>query len=501
MKKILIILTVALLLSTILQAQIFSKVKTHLNGVMQPVMGWIDVNHSGFPDVFLSGDKYVNERHLSLSQLALKSKGDRFVSVSSPFPPLYRGDAAVADVDKDGDQDIVMTGLNKFNQPFMALYRNDGNGHFTKMKNNFTPLIDGSLEWGDYDHDGDLDLLATGRRFDNRLETIIYRNDGGVFTKIVLNIPGVYNGCARWGDYDNDGYLDILITGNDGHGPFTAVYKNVNGKYIKLNQQFVALKNSAAAWADFNGDGKLDFIISGESQEGYPELHVYSNEGSSFRDVPVSIRPLKSCSIDVADFDRDGDPDIVMTGESMERPYTLVYKNNGHFNFEKVPAGLPGLSNGKALWGDYDNDGDMDLLLAGMTVCYDFVGSVYRNNINPPKKEEETGTSIFITSPLPKYDRGPYYYYVFSSCYCDPNGGGHPQYHLYVSNVHKEKRAYDLNYRFNNILLKTIPNWGKADRGHRTSNGFETQKQAEASRTQIIDSYKGTGFEVHYINW
>ena len=146
-------------------------------------------------------------------------------------------------------------------------------------------------------------------------------------------------------------------------------------------------------------------------------------------------------------------------------------------------------------------DGDMDLLVAGITVCYNFVGAIYRNNLNPPKKEQETETSIFINAPLPKYDRGPFYYYVFSSCYCDPSGGDHPKYHLYISNIHKEPKDYDLNYKFNRILLKTVPNWGKADRGHRTSNGFVTKKEAAVSRAQVIESYKSTGFEVHYINW
>ena len=501
MKKIFVALILVFMLSFFTQAQVFTRVHSNLDGEMQPVMGWLDINHSGFPDVFLSGDKYLNSQHYVQSQVALKGKGDRFKLISSPFQALYRGDAAIADVDKDGDKDVVMTGLNKFNQAVMLLYRNDGNRRFTPVKVPFTPITDGSLGWGDYDHDGDLDLLVSGRQYDKRLSTIIYRNDAGIFTKTVIKVPGIFNGSANWGDFDHDKDLDILITGNNGTGPFSAVYRNDNGKYFKLTQAFAPLKNSDAVWADFDGDGDLDILMSGENVEGFPEVHLYSNEGTYFRDVPVGIRPLKSCKIDVADYDRDGDMDIVMTGESMERPYTLVYQNNGSFDFEKVVAGLPGLANGRAIWGDYDKDGDMDLLISGMTVCYNFVGDIYRNNLNPPKKEEETETSIFINAPLPNYDRGPFYYYVFSSCYCDPSGGKNQRYHMYVSNVHKEKREYDLNYEFNNILLKTVPNWGKADRGHRTSNGFETKKEAEASRIQVIKSYKATGFTIHYINW
>ncbi|PIY34058.1 MAG: hypothetical protein COZ08_03975, partial [Bacteroidetes bacterium CG_4_10_14_3_um_filter_42_6] len=96
---------------------------------------------------------------------------------------------------------------------------------------------------------------------------------------------------------------------------------------------------------------------------------------------------------------------------------------------------------------------------------------------------------------------GPFYYYVFSSCYCDPSGGDNIAYHLYVSNVHLLGEKYELNYKFNDLLLKEVPNWGEADRGFRTSNGHVTKKEAEAARKQLIESYKDTHFEVHYLNW
>jgi predicted nucleotidyltransferase len=480
------------------KAQVFTKVHTSLKGVMQPVMSWLDVYNNHYPDAFVAGDYYVSNKHFVISQLTASLRNQRFGLLSTPFPALYRGDAAVADYDKDGDQDIVMTGLNAFNQPVMRLYRNDGHRHFTFIPQSFTPLSDGSIEWGDFDHDGDLDILVTGKRSDNKLVTTIYRNNKGVFTEYPIQVPGVYNGVARWGDYDHDGDLDILITGNDGNGPFTAIYINERGKYYLLKQHFVQLQNSDARWADFDGDGDLDFIISGEDKDGFPDCRIYSNEKNGlFVNIPVSIRSLKSCSIDVADYDHDGDPDIVMTGESMERPYTEVYENELGFEFKRIVTGIPGVSSGKAQWGDYDHDGDMDLLVSGITVCYDFISEVYRNNLNP-KMTETKQTPI---QPIPVYNHGPYYYYVFSSCYCDPSGGTNAKYHLYISNIHKEKSAYNLNYKFNELLIKTVPNWGKSDRGHRTSNAFSTIKEAETSRMQVIESYKATGFEVHFLNW
>ncbi len=479
-------------------AQVFTQASSPMHGVMEPVMAWLDVNNNNHPEAFVAGEYFLKEKHFVVSQTAKRTAPLRFALTPSPFPALYRGDAAVADYDHDGDQDIVMTGINRLGQLIMRLYRNDGHHHFTLVPQSFTPLSDGSLMWGDYDHDGDLDILATGKRADNQLVTLVYRNDNGVFTEVPVNVPGVYNGVARWGDYDHDGDLDILITGNDGQGPFTAIYQNERNKYYLLKTALVQLQNSDAQWADLDGDSDLDFIISGEDRDGFPDCRIYSNQQSGhFLNVPVSIRALKSCSIDLADYDHDGDPDIVMTGESMERSYTEVYENELAFDFKRILTGIPGVASGKAVWGDYDHDGDMDLLVSGITICYDFITRVYRNNLNP--KLETTQQNVVKTIPV--YHPGPLYYYVFASCYCDLTGSGKPRYHLFISNIHKEKTAYDLNYKFNNLLIKRVPGWGKTDSGHRTSNAFPTLKQAQASRQQVIESYKATGFEVHFLNW
>lgn len=481
-------------------AQLFEKAQTDLVGVMQPVMTWIDYGEGSNMKAYVAGDYYHKDNHYVESQVNEYFNKNRFKKISTALPALYRGDAATADYDKDGDDDVIITGLTSGNQLLMRLYRNDGGQRFTLIKDIFVPVTDGSVEWGDYDNDEDLDILATGKKFDNMLSTIIYRNDQGIFSITDPGLPGIYNGNASWGDFDNDNDLDILITGSRESKPLTAVYKYTNGKYERLVQQFIPLKNSSGAWGDFNNDEYLDFFISGEDYDGYPLCMIYQNQaGSFFREEPVSIRPLRNCSVDLGDFDSDGDIDILMTGESLERPYTNVYENKGNFDFENIIAGLPGVAEGKALWGDFDKDGDQDILLAGLTICYDFIGDIYINNTDPPEKEMVN--NIFINAPNPDTKVGPFYYYVFSSCYCDPMGGDDFAYHLYISNVHLLQKRYELNHKFNELLLKQVPNWGDADRGYRTSNGFATKKEAEESREQVIESYKATNFFIHQLNW
>jgi len=502
MKKKHVLFFLLLLMWSFVKSQTFTPVKTGFHGVMDPVMSWVIPSDTNAPSyAFLSGDNYLNGRHYVISSFDKNISGKYFVNVNNPFPALFNGDAA-ADYDKNGTVDLVMMGLNKQGVPEMDLFKNIGHGHYKLVPGPFAGQYDGSVQWADFDHDGDLDMLVTGKLKEGKLATIIYKNDGkGKFTRIITHVPGVYDGCALWADFDGNGMMDILITGNDGKGPVTAIYRYENGQYVRLNEHFVPLENSAAACADFNNDGHTDFFVTGKNQYGYPECHMYENLGNGdFKEVKVAIQPLMRGSVDAADYDGDGNIDLLLTGESTERPYTLIYHNNKNFNFSEVPNTLPGVVNGKAVWGDYDHDGDMDILISGIDVCYDFRGAIYRNNTNPPKKVVYS-SNIFINAPTPMYNQGPYYYYVFSSCYCDPTGGDHPSYNMYVSNVHLEKSAYNLNYRFNDLLLKRVPNWDKVDAGHRTSNGFLTRQEAEQARKVMIDSYKATNFKVHYLNW
>lgn len=499
LKKVVITFVLSALVFS-LSAQIFEPVSSDLQGVMEPLAAWVSLDESIRPNAFLSGEYYIKDRQTIVSQyVKLHNKGN-FYHTNSPFPALYRGAVAVADYDKDGDDDIIMTGINRENTLIIRLFRQEDNGQFTQIKEMFTPVTDGSIEWGDFDNDEDLDLLITGKEYNNALSTRIYRNDAGIFTDISTGLPGVYNGNATWADFDKDKDLDVLITGDAGNRPLTAIYRNDNGKFIRLGAQLAPLQNSAGAWGDLDGDGDQDILLSGEDGNGYPVVFAYANQSNTyFAQMQVAMRPLKHCTIDLGDFDHDGDPDVVMTGESLERSYTLIYENKGGFVFEPIITGIPGVASGTAIWGDYDLDGDLDLMVAGLTICFDFVGQIYRNNLNPVIEQDEE--NIFIDAPITDLSIGPFYYYVFSSCYCDPLGGDDIAYHLYVSNVHLQKQRYELNYKFNDLLLKEVPNWGETDRGYRTSNGFATKKEAEEARKQLIESYRVTNYKIHHLDW
>ncbi len=229
-----------------------------------------------------------------------------------------------------------------------------------------------SAAWGDYDNDGDLDFLVAGRNASPELGepavTRIYRNEGdGTFSDIQADLPKVSGGSAAWGDYDNDGDLDILLTGVDQNwGPATfRVYKNEgDGTFVDLHAGLPGLSNSAVAWGDYDNDGDLDILLTGQDRVAIdpPISRVYENQGDgTFVDIHAGLIGVRDGAAAWGDYDNDGDLDILLTGGLSFR----VYENLGGGTFVDIHADLSGVTFSAAAWGDYDNDGNLDILLAG----------------------------------------------------------------------------------------------------------------------------------------
>ena len=120
------------------------------------------------------------------------------------------------DYDNDGDPDLLITGLNSSLENINRVYRNDG-GTFTDIEAGLTGIRRGDISWVDYDVDGDLDILVSGR-IDNVINrrTILYNNSEGIFTEIDENLPDVDLSGLDWGDYDRDGDPDLILIGTTG---------------------------------------------------------------------------------------------------------------------------------------------------------------------------------------------------------------------------------------------------------------------------------------------
>ncbi len=309
--------------------------------------------------------------------------GDQFTDVTGSLAQVTKGEAAWGDYDNDGDLDLAISGVVANGGSVTKIYRNQG-GNFVDIGAALPGFSYGFLAWGDYDNDGDLDLLAGGGT-DRQLVTRLYQNQDGVFSEVSAGLQGAYLSDAAWGDYDNDGDLDILLIGWIGMKGITKIYCNDgDGTFTDINAGLTGFYNGTAAWGDYDNDGYLDILLAGSSSVG---LKVYHNSRNGvFTEVSTGLDPFQNGSVDWGDADNDGDLDILLTGRSWINyrgmPISQVLINQGNGSFDHAYLPLPGIEAGTGLWGDYDGDGSLDILLGGSSLAQ-FLTAVYKNQGAP----------------------------------------------------------------------------------------------------------------------
>jgi len=267
------------------------------------------------------------------------------------------GNAAWGDYNNDGLQDCLLWGEE--------LYRNNGDGTFTDVSAaaGIAAAFTWSGTWGDYDNDGYLDFYAVG---DGPANDHLYHNNGdGTFTDVTVSAGNVTDdspsiSCA-WGDYDADGYIDIYV----------ANFENCQNCTLTLPPGITdpcdpdPTNPCALAWGDpdhlwhNNGDGTFTDVTASsgiDAAQGRPDGDSHCGRGVSW-----------------ADFDEDGDLDVYISNHRLDP--NLLFQNNNDGTFTNVAndkgvrgyniSGAYGHTFGSA-WGDYDNDGNMDLLCGNL---------------------------------------------------------------------------------------------------------------------------------------
>jgi predicted nucleotidyltransferase len=290
-----------------------------------------------------------------------------FDDAGAALTAVQDSSVASGDYDNDGDLDILLTGRHSGFNTLSRVYRNDG-GVFTDTGAGLSGVYDGSAAWGDYDNDGDLDILLTGNS-NGIIVSRLYRNDGASgFTNTGAALTGVWNSSVAWGDYDNDGDLDILLTGQvSGGGSVSKVYRNDGGGvFTDSGASLTAVSLSAVAWGDYDNDGDLDALVTGDSGGYTPSATLYRNDGGgSFSDSGAGLTGVYYGSVAWGDYDNDGDPDILITGSGPLGRTSTLFRNDTPSGFTDSGVVLTGVNASSVAWGDYDNDGDLDILLTG----------------------------------------------------------------------------------------------------------------------------------------
>ncbi len=306
---------------------------------------------------------------------------DPFVKISTSLINVTKGSVAWGDYDNDNDLDILLAGQTTPFNGVAKVYRNDA-GNFVDIAANLPALISPffvSVAWGDYDNDNDLDFLLTGSSIGVGHFAKIYRNDNGNFIDIAASLMGVVQGAVAWGDFDNDGDLDVLLTGLSSSGPIAKIYRNDFGSFVDVTAPLIGVRLSTVAWGDFDNDGDLDVLLAGDSSSVFtPVTKIYRNDGTNFVDSGVVLTNVLQGASQPGDYDNDGDLDILLTGyDAARNSLAKIYRNDGG-NFVDIAAPIVGVASSSVAWGDYDNDGDLDILLSGLST--DYVTKIYRND-------------------------------------------------------------------------------------------------------------------------
>jgi uncharacterized protein YuzB (UPF0349 family) len=301
-----------------------------------------------------------------------------FTSVSNPFPGLGRGAVAFADLDNDGDLDVVMSGQNTAYNPVAKVFMNV-NGEFTEVvSSNLRGLYNCALSVADYDHDGLFDVIITGQGVSGNV-THLYRNTGSMQFQLAdstLYAAGA-NGDVAFGDYNNDGYADIVLSGNWA----SKLYRtNGDGTFTEVEAGLPALNSPSIAWGDYDNDGDMDLLMVGD--DGSASAYVMTNNGGTFSRLVVDIEGAIAGTARWGDFDMDGYLDIMLTGKDNNLvAVSYIYRNNSLGSFTYANAGLVGTALGPADWIDYDNDSDLDVMLAGQnSTCGTSFTRLYNND-------------------------------------------------------------------------------------------------------------------------
>jgi enediyne biosynthesis protein E4 len=400
----------------------------HLTNIIESVGGgaaFLDYDQDGWMDLYMVSGNF----HERLSDQAFKpekvhtnhlyrNKGDgTFEDVTQKAKvgdTGYGMGVTVGDYNNDGFPDLYIS-----NHGPNVLYKNNGNGTFSDVSKKAGVAGDESsvgAVWVDYDNDGLLDLYVGNylhfdpnykfyyapdgfpgpEAFDGEADRL-FKNLGNDKFEDVTEAMGVFNPNGRamgvgTADFNNDGFMDIYVA-NDHMVNF--MYRNEGGKMFKdvgiqtgtaFNQSGEGTISMAVDFADFNHDGLLDLWVSDDAY-----CSLYKNIGNDvFSEVSyqsgIAVRAAShvgwsSCLVD---YDNDSDLDIIKINGELKHLYgqeDQIFENNGNETFTEVSTERgeyfhKELVGRGACFGDYDNDGDLDVYIMNLN---DF-GVLLRND-------------------------------------------------------------------------------------------------------------------------
>jgi len=380
--------------SGMVNAQLFTKVTdsplSTIKGDSRSV-NWVDVNRDGFVDCFISNGPQAGQNNM----LYINDTNGNFTAVADDpivMDVMPSDGATFADIDNDGDLDGFV--VNWYNKNNLA-YINDGSGKFTQVLDGIWVNHFGYSEtaaFGDYDNDGLVDLYVTNSA--GTKKNFLYKNLGGNNMELVTGISPVTDLFSSrnvsWSDIDSDGDLDLYVTNENGEKE-NLYRNNGGGSFEKMTDLIITtdgFNTMSSSWGDIDNDGDLDLFLANDGSKN----QLFRNEGnfvfSRILSTDISNTNAKSFSSAWADIDNDSDLDLFVTNafQNGQRLKNNLYLNDGTGHLTEVTNEVVVMDEGWSYgcaFGDYDNDGFQDLAVATTRFGnVDEADYLYHNNGN-----------------------------------------------------------------------------------------------------------------------
>jgi enediyne biosynthesis protein E4 len=290
---------------------------------------------------------------------------------------------ATADFDNNGTEDLYVLGntapqYDPNRYPPDELYRNEGGGTFLPLRGQpWSRDVDTSNDcgWADYDRDGLLDVFVANV-YETYAECLYRQRTDGSFVKMTAAQAGSIVGvnlstdACSWADYDNDGDPDLWLSSRDGRA---RLHQNGGQGYFSAATNAGSVTtinaNCTGVWGDYDNDGWLDlYAVSLPDGPVTAVNALHRNlQGTSFTNVALAAGVALANNAWASawgDYDNDGWLDIFVA--NITGGTNLLYRNRGDGTFEKLDVGSPirdGDLRATVAWVDYDNDGFLDLFI------------------------------------------------------------------------------------------------------------------------------------------
>ena len=387
-----------LILTIPAQAQYFTKItEGTLTDVLKKTYSasWGDYNNDGWDDMVITDNNENNKTSLFKNNGDGTFSADTLNSIFTTTGPSIA--CVWGDYNNDGNVDLYICniGTSPDTTAKNFLFRNDGAGVFTRItEGDIVNDMDWSLgaAWADYDNDGFIDLYVANFQTPNCL---YHNNAGRSFTKItegeaVTDNFNTYS--ASWSDYDNDGYQDLFVVNyfySSLPGQNDCLYhNNGDGTFTKNTTALIANDNAltqSSSWGDFNNDGNIDLFVSSNDYDVIKHNYLYKNEGNgNFRLMNATPSTDASTSFGSSwlDVNNDGFLDLYVSNNgSTSKRKNFLYLNNGDESFTNQLADASTndvLRDYCPTIADYDHNGYPDIFTPSYS--YTLKHGLYKNN-------------------------------------------------------------------------------------------------------------------------